>query len=656
MRPPTSSRARAAALAALATLGCGASTPVTAPLPRTAPHATARRVVLLSIDGLAAVRHRRLLRERAYRDPAGLAAFEDWGLVVEHAVPAEPSLTAVSHAAIATGAPPAVNGIVSNRFHIVGTPISRGVSGFDAPWRAESLWEAWRRQGKRVGILTYPTCDARTPARRADFGAVWVDEVLAPPQLVTLDGDAFAEAATPAGAPASAAPLRRAALPVVFAAAAALPAAEFAVYAIDTADDGRIAYDTLLLDDDGDLGNGGLATARVGEWFPLSVGAPHADGGRRLVGAWCLLQELAPDLSAVRLYRGGFHAAAGYPRAFRELLEREASFWPGAADERALAAGLAGRPGLTVDDYVAQSRRFAEYHSACARAAVAHERFDLLLAYQPVVDEAQHALTVADPRQISYTEGMAATARRAVDATYLMADAAVADLARALDLGSDALVVVSDHGIAPIWETVHGNEVLRRAGLAEAVQRGGRAAAGDASEVVAMASGGCAHVYVNLAGREPGGVVPPARAGEAVAAAARAFAALELDGEPMVEDALTRGELAAIGLGAPDAGDLVVFMRPGVAVTGGIGGALHEPAPYTGQHGFRSHHPEMHGVLMARGAAVPRGRRAEAPLTEVAALVCRLGGVEPPPAAREFLRPPARRSPAGAPLKGRSGS
>jgi len=197
-------------------------------------------------------------------------------------------------------------------------------------------------------------------------------------------------------------------------------------------------------------------------------------------------------------------------------------------------------------------------------------------------------------------------------------------------------VVVSDHGIAPIWESVHGNEVLRRAGLAEAVERNGRKAVGDGSKIVAMTSGGCAHLYVNLVGREPTGVVPPERAAEVVAAAARAFAMLELGGEPMVENAFTRDVLAAVGLDTPSSGDLVIFMRPGINVTGGIGGALHEPATYTGQHGFRSHHPEMHGVLMARGAAVPRLRRAEAPLTEVAAFVSRLAGVQPPRDARPW--------------------
>jgi len=621
-----SRRVPLAILLATAALACRASGP--APAPARQLRATARRVVLLSIDGLAATRHRHLLAQRAYREPAGLAAFESWGWVVERAIPVDPTLTAVNHATIATGAPPALTGIVSNRFHLPGTPISQPASGFDAAWAAEPLWQAFRRQGRRVGTVGYPGCDGRSAGRRTDFGQVWAGEPLAPPANVTLTASEFG--AHPGGAPpVSFAPVRRASLAMVFA-AGQLPSLQLTLDAIDSADDGVAAYDALVVDTDGDAGNGVSATARVGEWFPVEIGAPHSDGGVRRVGAWCRLRELAPDLSRVGIYRGGFHATEAYPRAFRELLDREASFWPGAADDDALMRALDGEPGLSVEEYLEQARRFSRYSSACARAAVTNERFDLLLACQPIIDEAQHALTIADPRQPRYSEGLAATTARAVNETYLIADAAVADLAQAIDLTRDALVVVSDHGIAPIWEVVHANEVLRRAGLAESVERGGRAAIGDRSPMVAMASASCAHLYVNLVGREPTGVVPADRVDEVVRAAARAFSRLEAAGVPLVEEMLTRAELAAIGLDSPNAGDLVLFMAPGAAITGAIGGAEHEPAPYAGQHGFRNHHPDMHGIWLARGAAVPRGRRSQAPLTEVASFVSHLAGVQPP--------------------------
>jgi predicted AlkP superfamily phosphohydrolase/phosphomutase len=603
------------------------------PAATAAPHleAHASRVVLISFDGMAALRHNRLLAAGAYHDPAGLAAFSRWGYVVRQAIPVNPTLTAASHAAIATGAYPTLTGIVSNYFHVPGTPITEGVSGFNEPWEAESLWQAFHRQGKRVGVLAFPGCDDKGEARTADFGMIYVNEPLAPHQLVTLGKERFTEVSTslPTGV-VSFSPSERAALTVSLNGDLAGTSATFYLTAVDTIDDKVTAYDTLLVDDDPDPANGLLAQVHAGDWFPLELRAPHPDGGTRRVGAWCLLQSFPANLTAVHLYLGAFNATEAYPRAFRELLDREAGFWPGTPDDYALAANMAGKDGLALPDYLKQVERLSQFFSACARAAIANEKFDLLMAYQPLPDDVQHALTITDPRQRDYSPGLAATASKAVDDTYAIVDRAVGDLARSLDLARDALVLVSDHGIAPIWEAIHVNEVLRRAGLCQGEQHGKRWRVGPDSKVVAFTSGGCAHIYVNLAGREPGGVVPPEQRDEIVREAAAALGQLEVDGSPVVEQIYRHDELDRIGLANRNSGDLVVFFKEGFAPTSQIGGPTHEPARYYGQHGYLDTHPEMAGVWMARGAAVPRAEVDSASLTGVAAFVSRLAGVQPP--------------------------
>jgi predicted AlkP superfamily phosphohydrolase/phosphomutase len=620
--------------------GCRASGPAAPAATGAEPHAaTAARVVLLSVDGLAAVRHRRLVAEHAYRHDGGLAAFESSGYVVEHAVPVDPTLTAVSHVSIATGAAPGVTDVVNNRFHVLGSGITSSVSGFDAPVRAEALWGSFMRQGKRVGALGYPGCDNKAEARRADFGITYAGDPAAPAQAMSLDASSFSPAENVGGAPPSFSPPRVAHLAVKFSEGSQIGPTEFFLTAIDSTDDGAVNYDTLVADDDGNPANGTLGTAHVGEWFPLRLSVTFRDGEARLFGAWCLVQAIAPDLSTVRIYRGAFNTTEAYPSSFRDLLNTEVGFWPGPPDDRALERGLSGiEGGLTLAEYLAQLRRFSEYFSACARVAIAHERFDLLLAYQPIVDEAQHALTITDPRQRFYSPGMVETAGKAVDEAYLAADEAVADLARSLDLSRDALVVVSDHGIAPLWENVHLNEVLRRVGLAESDERRARPTVAASSQIVAVASGGCANLYVNEIVREPTGVVPADRVDEVARQAAQALATIEVDGEPVVEAMYTRPELAAHGLDGRDAGDLVVFLRPGYAATGQIGGALYERAPYVGQHGYLATHPEMHAVWLARGAGVPHRRVATASLLEVAAFVSRLAGVDAPRQARPWER------------------
>ncbi len=589
----------------------------------------AARVALLSHDGMAAERHADVLARHGYLDPDGFAAFSGAGYVVREAVPVNPTLTSVNHASIATGTHPGRTGIVANLFHLPGTSLTHTVSGFDHPWQAEPLWHAFRRQGRRAGVLLFPGCDGATPERTADFAMVYVNEPLsAVAEMVELVASSFAEAGRPPRP--GDAPPRRATLTVPLTGAGLPAAASFALTAEDSVPDGEAAWDTLLVDDDGDPANGVFARVRAGEWFPVRLVAGHGDGGTRTVGGWCLLQRLDADLRRVILYRGAWFATEAYPRSFRELLDREVGFWPGPPDGRALAARLRGKVGLSVDEYVAQVARFSEYLNACVRTTARHQAFDLLLAYQPIIDEVQHTLLITQPRQLPFTPGLAATADEAIVATYRIADRAVGELARALDLQQDALVVVSDHGIAPLWEVVHLNEVLRLAGLAEVEGSGGSQRVSGRSRMAAVGTGGCAHLYVNLVGREEGGVVPEAERDELVRRAAQVLALLEVDGQPVVSEMFRREELDPLGLNSPNSGDLVVFMREGFAATSRIGGPVHEPASYNGQHGHRNSAAGMAAVWMARGAGVPARTVRRASLTEVAAFVAHLAGVQPP--------------------------
>jgi predicted AlkP superfamily phosphohydrolase/phosphomutase len=619
-----------------ATLLFAACTP-TGPAAPGGAETKAARVVLISFDGLGGVMHGRMLRRGVYRDPDGLAAFEG-GFTVERAIPVNPTMTAVSHTSIATGAFPSLTGIAGNSFHNSGAPLTESVSGFSAPIAVETLWQAVRRQGKRVGVLAFPGCDGNGPARTADFGMTYVNTPFARAENVRLETKDFATVTLPKVA-VSFAPGRRAVITVNLKGDGVPESTPFFLTALDTRDDGFTSYDTLVVDDDDDVSNGALATVRVGEWFPLSLHTPHPDGGTRTVGAWCLLQALAPDLSVVKFYRGAFFAAEAYPRPFREALEAGAGFWPGPGDDAALERTLARQDGLQLADVMEQTRRFSEYFTATARVACAREKFQLLMLYQPEVDEIEHMMLLTDPRQPNYSEGLRATADAAVASVHSIADHALGELARSLDLKHDALVVVSDHGMAPAWEDVHINQLLLRAGLVRTEQVDGTWRVAASSPMLAHASGGSANIYVNLQGREENGVVPPAGKAELVQQAASLLARFQVDGHDAVEGMFRHEQLAEIGLDTPNAGDLVVFMSLGFNATSSVGPRempAHEPASLRGRHGYRNTHPEMAAVWLARGAAVPAQHVSERSLTEVAAFVAHLAGVTPPAHARPW--------------------
>ena len=193
---------------------------------------------------------------------------------------------------------------------------------------------------------------------------------------------------------------------------------------------------------------------------------------------------------------------------------------------------------------------------------------------------------------------------------------------RLLDPASDVLAVISDHGQAPLHDLVDVNVVLAEAGL---VQLAGHDVV-PTSPMVGVGDGACAHLYLNLEGREPTGVVPPAEADELLRRAARALADVMVDGRAPVERVLARDELAALGLDHAFSGDLVVFLAPGFSFAHGLAEPT-QPSSYYGQHGHLAHHDAMAGMYFARGAGIQRRRVDRVRAVDVAPRAARWLGI-----------------------------
>src|SRR5574340_1516247 len=141
VRPPT---LRAAFLAAFLFPSLLAAAPPPEP-----PH----RVVVVSFDGAGGVEY---ARQRELLSPDGFRRAEREGISAERLQTVTPSLTAVAHASISTGALPQATGIVSNTFWPAGGHLKARVNGFDAEPAVETLWEALARQRRRVAALAWP--------------------------------------------------------------------------------------------------------------------------------------------------------------------------------------------------------------------------------------------------------------------------------------------------------------------------------------------------------------------------------------------------------------------------------------------------------------------------------------------------------------------
>jgi hypothetical protein len=74
----------------------------------------------------------------------GIGRLKKHSIVAEQNVTATPSVTAVSHIAIATGSTAVHNDIPGNSFHPVAAPIGTNISGFAAPIGGYQLNMSWR--------------------------------------------------------------------------------------------------------------------------------------------------------------------------------------------------------------------------------------------------------------------------------------------------------------------------------------------------------------------------------------------------------------------------------------------------------------------------------------------------------------------------------
>jgi predicted AlkP superfamily pyrophosphatase or phosphodiesterase len=666
----------------------------------TAARAAGHRVILISLDGAGSETLHELYRQGAL-DRGGFARFFAEGEVADAMVPVNPSLTATNHISLATGFPAAATGIVGNDFHLPGdAPLDETVSGFEAPIGTETLWEAARRQGRRVGVLAWPGADTADERRTADWGLTYGQPNTAP-RVVDLARDEWLPPApTATGAPSR---VRIAARPSAILPVGILndgpPAQSLEILAAATpgaATGGASGFDAVEVSGlpraapavgavpgsaaapeappDGGT-SGAAAPVEVGAWARAAWPRPQSDGPAAL---WVKLLALSPDLAAARLYVGSLFHTSAYPAAYGAALTAAGLFWPGGPDSSSLQASWQGKPGIDLATWHEQAQRLTDFIGGAVRQAVARGDWDLLMAYLSVIDDSGHRLLLVDPRQSGFTPALRDELALERLRVWQAVDEQLARLLAHLDLAHTTLIVVSDHGMAPVHTTIDPNAPLAAMGVLLA-KPGGAAAAGAAAaappgatagapgsaapspapappaspaprpatpRAYAVANGGMAHVYVDAGG-------DAAARKRLLAELAARYLAWQVNGEKPVEEALTREEAARLGLDNPASGDLILFARHGYQFRALSKGKESAPSQAYGAHGYLNSYADMQASFLAIGAGITPHRGGTIQATDVARRVAALLGIAPP---RREPPPPARpETPAPVPAPGGTG-
>lgn len=113
-----------------------------------------KKMVMIGIDGANYGGMRQLLETGRLPNLRNLIR---GGVLCENALSSYPTLTGSNWATIATGAWPGTHGVTDMSYHVTGEPIDYWHSGFTSEAiEAETIWEAAVRQGKKAIVLKYP--------------------------------------------------------------------------------------------------------------------------------------------------------------------------------------------------------------------------------------------------------------------------------------------------------------------------------------------------------------------------------------------------------------------------------------------------------------------------------------------------------------------
>jgi 2',3'-cyclic-nucleotide 2'-phosphodiesterase (5'-nucleotidase family) len=565
-----------------------------------------------------------------------------------------PPNTGVGWHTLATGSWPASHGSMNNTYFRVGEGNFNNRTSFatDAVLQSDHIAQAAERAGKTVVSVEWvasrnlspqlngPVVDFRTffsnrgillnydlPGQPGGANAFGVSY-----QRVDLD-----DAVGWTNVPASFSPARQEQLKITN---TAFPATDnvdrfYDLYIYDSTNDSTTNYNRVIAVPSTAGKNGAGATPLAqGDWQEFKVGLTGARTGQT-AGFYLKAIEIAPNLSQFRVYFTSIaRVNASYnalgPAGSAAFAETLASQFPTsvAADFAPLEAGI-----VDEDTYVEQGLMWKD-----ATFGYLHHIFDtldvdadLLLLGNPVTDEFQHQfLALYTPTDMdgspnpyfddvtndNIPDGRTAIREGYVKAAYAEADETLG-LGREL-MGDDTTVFASsDHGFAPQWYAVNAGKILADAGITGAENISNCRTPAAPARAKACWAGGTAQIHINLAGRDPGGIVPATdyeTVRNQIIAAFQNLTDPANPGKQVVHRIIRKEELRNVdgtdALHPSRSGDVTVVLRPPYQYDAATPGQRIAFSQFFGQHGYvpnlvdLAHNVNMHATFVAAGPGI----------------------------------------------------
>jgi predicted AlkP superfamily phosphohydrolase/phosphomutase len=606
---PTATQPAATPTVALST---ATVVPPTAALTGSTPIPTLVRkgpgVILLSVDGAPANVIAGFIADGTMPTLARLA---QGGAHARYALSINPTLTAAAQSSISTGSLPRHTGIVSNRFHLAKDDFYYYQDGFSMPLAdAEPVWKTAQKAGLRTAAIFAVGGQTDLAKQLADYTVGYGKRDIYSNQIEV----SFVPAETWARAPMSFSPARQGKVPIV---SRGSTIATLLLLATDTSDNGKADYDTFYLCEKAAVSSD-CATLTTRAWGSFVI-------NKRIVsGADFKITD--PDLGRFKLFQSAVNYNAIAPVELLRAINARFGFFPPSPDYYALEHGW-----ITAEDYLDMVRRQSGYQMDVAKWVWETYAPDLMFTYQAPIDESMHQFLLVDPNQPGYTPEKAKLYEGYRRAAAKIVDNNLARLLQSVDLKNTTLLMVSDHGMAPIRGEVNVNTILEGAGLLK-LYEGKTDVETPKSQAIAFTSGAAGHIYINVKGREAAGIVPETEVPgltEKIIALLKA-ATDPKTGQPIFSRVVDRAGLAELGLDTPMSGDVFVQAAPGFALADARGiKDVFAGVQYFGQHGQDPTLDPLHAIFYAAGRGIKPGVVEPVKLIDVAPTIAKLLGFQP---------------------------
>ncbi len=562
-----------------------------------------------------------------------------------------PPLTAAAWGAITSGAGPGTAGIPSLMVHEPGEPLDKWYTSFDRRMlRAETLWEAGARAGKRTVLMNWPVTfplkidngiqlsASLNPPFRYFYMPLW--DIASSSIFSTrkercnqVPGRAVQVRPQPASGWKNA-PTHSGTLLEIDGIEVPPTYAKGRTYHVLILDSEGRGYDRVIVSTSKDAARA-VADLKLGQRSDWITETFIDSKGEKRRGRFYFHLVRLGGRDDFGLYQSAINTAETLtlPAELTDELVRAAGPYMEVDDPWAYMDGWVG-----LDFYLDQLTQHNDWWEKATRFGLGRTEWDMAFTWVGTIDHVQHVLYGGICPDTSYYD--AAEAPRlmaAIERVYSEVDERIGRILQSVNLDETLICVVSDHGFSAIEWNPYLKHHLAEAGLIRFdLDYGSNQMKIDWSRTKAFPLEPChAHIFINLKGRDPQGIVDPEDYAKVQEEIIDALMAMRdpVTGKRVVAIAVRKEEAATLGVfqqqGFDRVGDVLFALRPqymanpfvypvAVKYRDGTERLIPNPEGYEPAHlhrNFTGVHlalpaiPEMHAAVILGGAGLGRMER-----------------------------------------------